>query len=1173
MTGNIRSTYCFTTPTKENKVIPTEHTAKSVATPRIGRFATLRGLLHTRGSGASARGLVAAPLVVLCALLALCAGVAQAEPPKLVLYGQFGTHEAHAAGVAVEGSGDLFVSGLIGEAFGSPSPVVKLDPSGNLLSPPGPFGSALYSGVAVNPVNGDVYVLGQEALFTPTTKIFTYDPNTGASVGEPFEVPASGDGDGVYTSLPIAADSAGNVYVPVVPENEVLEYSPHGTLLKTFTGSGASALKEPTGVAVAPSGNLWVAGSNRIVELNPSDAPVEANGKPVEIESEGVWSVALDGHGDVLALVVNGADPCGEKPAPCHHLVEYNSEGRQLADVGAGKVGDFGNEEDYFGGLAVNKANGRVYVVAGQQGTQGTVWVFGPPTAPVVDREFTAEVHTSEVKLGALADPGGIQTTYRFEYGPTSAYGSSTPFPDGSVGEGLELRTVWGAASGLAPGSTYHYRVVASNEVGTVYGLDETFTTLTAEQASCPNEQLRGGFAVGLPDCRAYELVTPPPKNSSQFNARQDDMVFSSTVAADGEAISLRTTEPQPGASSGGEQYVATRHADGWIAEDIKPLESYDTVGCQLENPVYAYSDQLTKDVMLAGSGSSASESEDIQEEYEMCNPEGRQVVSGEPVGYENMLVRDNATGAYRLVNVTPPGVTPADVHFQAASADLSRVFFTETSPLTEGAVYGVENLYEWDEGTVRLVSVLPDGTAVAGSLAAKATKGSTSEYEGVVSSDGSRVLFTYGGALYDRIDGQRTIQVDKNQGGSGAAGGGSFKAATSDGSKVFFLDENRLIPDATAAAGEPDLYECALPEAASKCELSDLTVAGAGEHADVVRVTSLGSHDSSYVYFVAKGVLASNTRQFTNSEGKTVVEGAVRGKENLYLWNGEKTVFVASGVSYGGREGIEQASPDGKWIAFESQESLTGYDNVEPNHESARELFLYSAGSGSLPPTLVCASCNPTGEAAVAGGGVARLGTSRSNEENQGVFRTRHLLTDAGQVFFETGEALVPSDTNGQGDVYEYEDGHVYLISSGTSSFESNLEGASESGNDVFFRSNQALVPQDQREGMVVIYDARVAGGFAEPSSPPACTTADSCRAAIPPQPSVYGAPASQTFSGVGNLVPAEAPEAKLKAKSKMKQVRCKGSESRRGGKKGKCVKKSAKRARKSGHANRRGK
>ena len=135
---------------------------------------------------------------------------------------------------------------------------------------------------------------------------------------------------------------------------------------------------------------------------------------------------------------------------------------------------------------------------------------------------------------------------------------------------------------------------------------------------------------------------------------------------------------------------------------------------------MYAYSEQVNKDVIQAGGGSRASASKNNKEDPESCNPEGSQVVSGEPVGYENLLVRDNATGAYELVNVPPPGVTPADAHFQAASADLSHVIFTETSPLAGGARYGVENLYEWDEGALRLVSVLPDGTPVAGSFAAR---------------------------------------------------------------------------------------------------------------------------------------------------------------------------------------------------------------------------------------------------------------------------------------------------------------------------------------------------------------------------------------------------------------------------------------------------------------------
>ena len=700
MTRRLQSIYHFTTSTKENKVIPTEHIAKPVVTPKTGCFATLRGL-QVQGSGALARSVVAALLVSLCVLLALCGGVAQAEPPKLVSYGSFSVHNP--VGVVVESSGDLFVSGIYGEGEGfAPSPVVKLDPSGRLLSPPSPFGSAHYSGVAVNPTDGDVYVLGEEGGFlTPATPamIFVYDPNTGSLLSS-FEVPESRNFDGLLTDVQIATDSAGNVYVPNPLENEVLEYSPGGTLLKTFTGSGA--LKEPLAVAVDSSGNLWVAdsGHNRIVELDSSGGPVEVNGKPVTIKSEGtVGSVALDGHGDVFALVDNSADPCGDlESSSCVHLVEYSSEGRQLADVGAGHFGapeSSSSSNLHYSMVAVNEASGHVYVT---DGLKDTVWLFGPPIAPVADRELTAEIGASEVKLGALVNPGGIQTTYRFEYGPTSVYGSSTPFPEGSVGEGVESHAVWASASGLVSGSTYHYRVVASNELGTVYGPDQTFTTLSAAQAACPNAQLRDGFSARLPDCRAYELVTPPVKSSSQFDAASS-IAYASTAAADGEALTLFGREPRPGAPTAGEEYVATRGAGGWVAEDVMPLESYDGVGCLEYQLVYAYSEQLTKEVMQVGGGSRASASENFSEDPESCNPEGRQVVSGEPVGYENLLVRENPTGAYQLVNVTPPGVTPADAHFQAASADLSHVLFTETSPLAQGAQYGVENLYEWDEG------------------------------------------------------------------------------------------------------------------------------------------------------------------------------------------------------------------------------------------------------------------------------------------------------------------------------------------------------------------------------------------------------------------------------------------------------------------------------------------
>jgi DNA-binding beta-propeller fold protein YncE len=1066
-------------------------------------------------------------------MLRLWSGIAQAEPPSLISYGGFSSVTPYPVGVAVDpSSGDLFVAGFFGPLH---PPIDKFEPSGALVTPPSPFGENDNGGATVNPVNKDLYVydLGN---------IDTYDPSTGVLLAPPasFPVPPSSNpAAGGYPIVQIAADAAGNVYVPVIAGNEVLEYDSSGTLLNTFTGgSGEGALNGPTGVAVDSSGNLWVAdaGDSRIEELSQTDEPID------EIKSEGVVWVALDDHGDVLAIVKNNADFCGSVKGSCSHLVEYSTAGAQLADVGAGSF-EAGPGSHFLPMVAVDQASERVYV---SDASNEKVWIFAPPTAPAVAKELTSEVTSSEAKLGALVNPGGIEATYRFEYLSEAAFqadkesfsgpepAGSVPFPEGSVGEGLASRAVWAAASGLAPGTTYHYRVVATNEVGTAVGSTQTFTTETAEQASCPNEALRGGFSTRLPDCRAYELVTPSTKTSVQIEASN------TPPAADGDAISFTTKEPLPGAPTGGNYYMAARGEAGWMSEDMIPLESYTGVTCEQKlSEVSAYSSELSKALVVYGRNSRSSESGSSSLDTE-CNAEGLQVTSGEPVGYENLLLRDNATGAYRLINATPPGMTPADAHFKGASSGLSHVVFSEMAPLTADALPGVENLYEWDEGVLRLLTVLPNGSPAPGSFV-----------EGGISADGSHILFTSGGALYVRIDGERTVQVDKSE-GPGPSGGGSFSTASANGSQVFFTDDKKLTSDSTAEVDEPDLYECEIIEVEEEigkrittCRLSDLTVAKTGEHADVLRVSALGSHESSHVYFLAKGVLADNKREYTNSEGHGVAEEAKKGQSNLYSLNKGTPTFIATVGNGEKAEGIT-VSPDGTWLAFDSLKSLTGYENTPSNEAPVDEIYLYDATSQQLN----CASCNPTGEAPIAGG--ANIAPS-----------TRRPLSDGGRLFFETFKALVPSDTNGQVDVYEYEDGQPDLISSGTSPMGSSFQGASESGDDVFFLSRQQLVPQDINEEARMIYDARTDGGFTEPASPPSCATADACRTPVSPQPSIFGAPSSATFSGSGNISPTEVVKAKAKLKPKPGQCK-KGFVKKRG----RCVKRS-KRARKSVHAN----
>jgi hypothetical protein len=140
--------------------------------------------------------------------------------------------------------------------------------------------------------------------------------------------------------------------------------------------------------------------------------------------------------------------------------------------------------------------------------------------------------------------------------------------------------------------------------------------------------------------------------------------------------------------------------------------------------------------------------------------------------------------------------------------------------------------------------------------------------------------------------------------------------------------------------------------------------------------------------------------------------------------------------------------------------------------------------------------------------------------------------VDDEGSVFFNSPDALVPQDVNGQQDVYEYREGLVQLISSGTSSEPSTLLDASADGTDVFFTTSQRLLRSDASDGLA-IYDARRQGGLPEPVVPPECGSSG-CRNSLSAQTPLAMAPASATFSGSGDFVPTVVTNPQQKAKAK---------------------------------------
>ena len=168
-------------------------------------------------------------------------------------------------------------------------------------------------------------------------------------------------------------------------------------------------------------------------------------------------------------------------------------------------------------------------------------------------------------------------------------------------------------------------------------------------------------------------------------------------------------------------------------------------------------------------------------------------------------------------------------------------------------------------------------------------------------------------------------------------------------------------------------------------------------------------------------------------------------------------------------------------------------------------------------------------------------------------MYQTR-FLSSSGRLFFTSPDALVPLDTNGLEDVYEYEPvgvgsctgassaysersgGCVSLISSGTSGGESAFLDASESGDDVFFVTGSKLTSEDY-DASNDVYDAHVCTTSVPcvpaPVSPPPCTSGDACKAAPSPQPAIFGPAPSATFSGAGNVVE-EAKKSVVKSKKK---------------------------------------
>lgn len=952
------------------------------------------------------------------------------------------------------------------------------------------------TGVAVNDTTGDVYVadsgndrvddFGSDGIFVRAWgggvaggvgfQVCTVTCQKGVSGVAPgeFERP---EGIAVDNSGKTAAEdpSVGDVYVVDTGHDLVDRFSAAGI----YEGHLSEACEVPgeslpckevpfvgvAGVAVNPEGDVWVleGEGGRVDEFNPTGEQVGG--------FKGGWEYAHAITLDAAGHVYVGRGPAGSETHPverctatgeCSSLTELVSIGLAFDTSSGGLFADEGTSiatVDSASG-AVLESFGKEHLTAGAGiavSPDATVYVAGAaagdidvlplaPLSPAVRNESVSEVTGDSVTFEAEVKPSGEAgepgTEYYFEYTTAERFqregftgASSAPVSPATLAPSFEFAIVSTHVQGLSPGTPYRFRAVAVNShkpaaEGELNAKDEevvhTFST-------------RGTGVFGLPDGRAWELVSPADKHGALLEPIGEGWVIQ--AARDGGGITYVANAPTESAPAGYdnfEQVLSTRTASGWSSQDITPPQSTATkLSVGAGNEYRFFSEDLSRAVVQpfgpftpcvneegAGQPCLSTEASE-QTAFLRTNFYNGNVSEPCTSGCYTPLV----TGAAGHANV-PEGTVfgqisntsgdscPPDLicgpEFVGAAPDGSDVLLGSLVSLTVGGTPGV---FEWRAG-------VPAGEQLR-------------QPKGQVLSDGAEVFSSEGHLVFEVPATGEVLRLDAAQGVSEPAGGGeaTLLYASSDASRVFFSDPKQL----TGAPGG-GVYACRIVkgEGGLSCELELTSLEGAGVFAAGALIGA--SEDGSYLYFHNGDQLLVEHDE-ASGWTQTLIATVSGADENDWQ------VDLARRTS--------RVSADGGWFAFMSQVGLTGYDNRDAvSGVPDEEVFLFDAarpvseGVAGVVDNPLCASCDPTGarphgveygrggntavapELPLAGGFKVWEGTAWLAANVPGwtpyalqvaVYQSRYL-SDSGRLFFNSSDALVPKDVNGTGDVYEFE-------------------------------------------------------------------------------------------------------------------------------------------------------
>ncbi len=297
------------------------------------------------------------------------------------------------------------------------------------------------------------------------------------------------------------------------------------------------------------------------------------------------------------------------------------------------------------------------------------------------------------------------------------------------------------------------------------------------------------------------------------------------------------------------------------------------------------------------------------------------------------------------------------------------------------------------------------------------------------------------------------------------------------------------------------------------------------------------------------------STTIYTSSQNGSRIMFRNLATSSLELWTeggeGGKTEAI---IKFSGNEPQwPRASNNGNVFLFDSYPEA---ELSQFNNGGGEQIYRYEVSSKEI----TCVSCPAHG---VIDTGTAEVPNTEAY--NRTVQPVRIISADGSRVFFQSSGALVPAAVNGMTNVYEWENGHIYLISGGTAITESHYVDSSETGGDVFFETEEGLVPAGEDE-QVNVYDARIPRPGDNPPPTQTPCSGDVCQGP-PSVPQLLTPGASATFKGLGNIPP-EAEEKpvtkvvkKTLAKKKKKKAKKKAKKMAKKAKKGKRARKSDRR------------